>query len=97
MRNQIQVQINKLEIARSWQNTKHPYIIFNSDRQTFTFMGIYLDRRKYKFIDPNTSEIMNETEIQITKGANRYDNFNKFPRTKKINSLRFVMGLDSQK
>jgi E3 ubiquitin-protein ligase RNF213 len=104
--NQIQVQINKLEIARSWQNTKHPYIIFNSDRQTFTFMGIYLDRRKYKFIDPNTSEIMNDTEIQITNTLRIsllkeriaiYDNFNEFPRTKKINSLRYVMGLDSQK
>ena len=102
--NQIQVQINKLEVARSWQNTKHPYIIFNSDRQTFTFMGIYLDRRKYKFIDPNTNEIMNDTEIQINNTLRInllkeripiYDNFNEFPRTKKINVLRYVMGLDS--
>ena len=67
-------------------------------------MGIFLDRRKYKFIDPNTNEIMNDTEVQIQPALRIellkqripiYDNFNEFPRTKKINALRFVMGLDA--
>jgi hypothetical protein len=105
--NQIQIQINKLEIARTWQNTVHPYIVFTSDRETFLFMGVYLDRRKYQFINPNTEEFMEpETDdktppisstlrIELLKHrVSIYDNFNTFPRTKKINSLRRVMGLD---
>ncbi len=41
---ELEVQIDKLEVVRKWENTAHPYIIFNHDRTTFTFMGIYLDR-----------------------------------------------------
>ena len=101
---QVQVQINRLEVSRKWHNSLHPYIIFNADKQTFTFMGIYLDRRQYKFIDPNTNELLNMTEIQIPPNMRIellkqripiYDNFNEFPRTKKINVLRYVMGLDN--
>ena len=41
---ELEIQIEKLAVARKWENTQHPYIIFNNDQQTFTFMGIYLDR-----------------------------------------------------
>jgi hypothetical protein len=101
--NQIQISIHSLEIARRWDLIFHPYIIFNSDRETFTFMGIYLDRRKYKFINPNNNEILEENEYKIKpqlriellrQRVPLYDNFNEFPRTKKINQLRAVMGLN---
>jgi hypothetical protein len=58
--NDLEVQIEKLEIARKWENTAHPYIIFNSDRKTFTFMGIYLDR--YKYIN---AQILNKNFIKL--------------------------------
>jgi E3 ubiquitin-protein ligase RNF213 len=101
--NQIQISIHSLEIARKWDLIFHPYIIFNSDRETFTFMGIYLDRRKYKFINPNNNTILEENEYKIKpqlriellkQRVPLYDNFNEFPRTKKINQLRAVMGLN---
>ena len=103
--NQIQISIHSLEIARRWDLIFHPYIIFNTDRETFTFMGIYLDRRKYKFINPNNNEILEENEYKIKpqlriellrQRVPLYDNFNEFPRTKKINQLRAVMGLNCQ-
>ncbi len=99
---EMEIKIDKLELARKWESITHPYVIFNNDRQTFTFMGIYLDRKKYKFINPNTNQIM-ENDIQITaklriellkQRVPIYDNFNDFPRTRKINQLRTVMGLD---
>lgn len=103
--NRVEIQLDKLEIARHWENMQHPYIIFNADRQTFTFMGIYLDRRDYKFLNPNTKKPIGDTGIVITpqmridllrQKVPIYDNFNDFPRTKKINSLRYVMGLDTR-
>ena len=91
--NQVQIAIHRLELARRWENMTHPYIIFNADRQTFTFMGIYLDRRKYKFINPNTNETMELPDIQLKPNLRIallhqrvpiYENFNEFPRTKKM-------------
>ena len=102
--NQIEIEMHRLEIARRWESIAHPYIIFNSDRETFLFMGIYLDRRQYKFINPNTNEIIETTDNELTaqlriellkKRTPIYDNFNDSPRTKKISCLRNVMGLDS--
>lgn len=103
--NCLEIRMDRLELVRKWENMSHPYIIFNSDQQTFTFMGIYLDRRSYKFINPNTEEPIEGDFIKISpllriellkQKIPIYDNFNHFPRTKKINILRKVMGLDSK-
>lgn len=104
--NRLEIQLDQLELVRRWENMTHPYIIFNSDQQTFTFMGIYLDRRTYRFINPNTEQPMEgndfvniSAQLRIELLKQRvpiYDNFNSLPRTKKINTLRIVMGLDSR-
>ena len=97
--------MHRLEISRKWENMTHPYIIFNSDRRSFTFMGVYVDRRSYKFVNPNTNTPIDIPELQFKSNLRIallnaqipiFENFNSFPRTKKINSLRTVMGLDQQ-
>ncbi|CAF0704523.1 unnamed protein product [Brachionus calyciflorus] len=101
--NRVEIQLDRLEIARNWENMTHPYILFNNDRETFTFMGIYLDRRQYKFINPNNGQIIQSVQINLDANTRIallqqripiYDNFNDYPRTKKVNALRIVMGLD---
>lgn len=103
--NRLEVRMDRLELVRRWENMAHPYIIFNSDAQTFTFIGIYLNRTNYKFINPNTDQplegdfISFSPLVRIELLKNRqpiYDNFNSFPRTKKINTLRIVMGLNAR-
>lgn len=92
-----------LEMSRKWENMTHPYIIFNADHTTFTFMGIYVDRKHYKFVNPNTNEIIDLPELELksnmriallTQRVPIFENFNNFPRTKKINNIRIVMGLN---
>lgn len=101
--NKIQIELDKLAISRRWENLNHPYIILNDDMKTFTFMGIYLDRRSYQFINPNTGEFINDINIDINSNARIallkskvliYDNFNQHGRIKKIQTLCEVMGLD---
>lgn len=103
--NRLEIRMDRLELVRRWENMAHPYIIFNSDQETFTFMGIYLDRRTYKFINPNTEQALEGDFIAISPKLRIellkmyvpiYDNFNSLPRTKKINTLRAVMGLNSR-
>lgn len=102
--NELEIDISKLELARKWENSAHPYILFYERKQAFTLMGIYLDRRLYKFVNPNSNAIMADNEINIPshlriellrKEVPIFDNFNDFPRTRKISLLRKVMGLDS--
>lgn len=103
--NRLEVRMDRLELARKWESMTHPYIIFNHDKQSFTFMGIYLDRRTYKFVNPNTNDPFENDLVKISptlriellkQKVPIYDNFNDFPRTKKINALRLVMGLDNK-
>ena len=95
--------MNRLEVSRKWENLTHPYIIFNADGVTFTFMGIFLDRKNYKFVNPNTNEIIDLPELALKSPLRIallqqrvpiFENFNNFPRKKKINDLRTVMGLN---
>ena len=104
--NQIQLSIEQLEIARSWENSSHPYMIPNlPDRESFTFMGIYLNRRNYEFMNPNTNQVFDMLNLKITSTLRIellrqkvpiYDNFDEFPRTKKIAALRNVLGQNNR-
>jgi len=100
--NKLDLMMHRLELVRRWENLSHPYFIFNADKETFTFMGIYLHRKEYKFMNPNTNEILVNNELFIKpqlrielmkEKVPIYDNFNDFSRIKKIKSMRSVMGL----
>ena len=58
--NEIQISMSRLEVhpSRRWESMMHPLLIFNSDDQTFTFMGCYLDRTHKRFVNPNTKEFL---------------------------------------
>ena len=95
--------MHSLEVSRRWENLQHPYIVFHANKKNFAFMGIYLDRRRYQFVNPNTNEVFMIQGLEL-KSTHRiallthripiYENFNEFPVTKKINTLREVMSLD---
>ena len=47
VRNTIEgADMSKLEITRRWERLSHPYILFNADRSTFTFMGLLFGPKK---------------------------------------------------
>lgn len=102
--NRLEIRMDRLELVRRWENMTHPYIIFNSGQHSFVFLGIYMDRRTYEFINPNTDRVMQGNFIKFSpvvriellkKSQPIFDNFNVSSRTKKINVLRNVMGLNT--
>ena len=36
----------------------HPYLFFNSDRMTFTFLGFHIDRQTGNLIDQQTGTVL---------------------------------------
>ena len=38
----------------------HPYLFFNSDRMTFTFLGFYIDRQTGNLIDQQTGRVLDQ-------------------------------------
>ena len=105
--NQIQIAINRFEINenRRWEKMIHPYIIMNSDGQTITFIGIYLDRPTKILVNPHTEEPLGALNPNIPSISSTlfiemlkqrlpiFENFNKQIREKKIISLCNVMGI----
>ena len=105
--NQIQIAISRFEINenRKWENMIHPYIIMNTDSETITFIGVYLNRNTKQLVNPNTGEVLTKINPKIPKIDSAlfirmleqrlpiFDNFNEQIREKKLMSLCRVMSL----
>ena len=105
--NQIQIAISRFEINenRKWENMIHPYIIMNTDSETITFIGVYLNRVTKQLVNPNTGVVLTQLNPKIPRIESSlfikmleqrlpiFDNFNEQIREKKLMSLCRVMGL----
>ncbi|XP_064635715.1 E3 ubiquitin-protein ligase RNF213-like isoform X3 [Lineus longissimus] len=90
-----------LALRRRWESSPHPYIFFNPDGQTFTFLGFNIDRRTGNLIDNQTRQILNTNimsrqlfDALVGNGVKLTENFDTLRRIDKIKRLRNVMGLD---
>lgn len=50
----------------------HPFLFFNADGTTFTFMGFFVDRRTGRLINPQTGQQLDASSM-ITMKAELYD------------------------
>ncbi|KAL3881513.1 hypothetical protein ACJMK2_027945, partial [Sinanodonta woodiana] len=89
----------KYQMRRTWESSPHPYLFFNPDGHTITFLGFNIERSTGNLIDQQTRQVL-ETAIMP---QNLYDslihnkvpiqeNFDSLPREKKIERLCQVMG-----
>ncbi|KAK3585578.1 hypothetical protein CHS0354_036765 [Potamilus streckersoni] len=89
------------KMRRTWESSPHPYLFFNPDGHTITFLGFNIDRNTGNLIDQQTRKVL-ETAIMP---QNLYDSlvrnqvpiqedFDSLPRDKKIERLCRVMGND---
>ena len=46
-----------LQFRRPWETSPHPYLFFNEDGQTFTFMGFTVDRQG-NLVEPGTARVL---------------------------------------
>ncbi|XP_052243455.1 E3 ubiquitin-protein ligase RNF213-like [Dreissena polymorpha] len=93
--------LNRLALRRTWESSPHPYLFFNSDHFTFTFLGFFIDKTTGNLIDLQTSHVLE----QAIMAPNLYDalvrnrvplqeNFDNLQRDQKILKLCNVMGID---
>eukprot|EP00058_Branchiostoma_floridae_P007057 XP_002592545.1 hypothetical protein BRAFLDRAFT_108419 [Branchiostoma floridae] len=90
-------------LRRRWENSPHPYLFFNSDHHTMTFLGFHVDRNG-NIRDPTDNSVLqhNVMKKQLWQGLDLQGvdlnaNFDKMQRVEKIRKLRMVMGLDKGK
>eukprot|EP00058_Branchiostoma_floridae_P009699 XP_002595187.1 hypothetical protein BRAFLDRAFT_101667 [Branchiostoma floridae] len=87
-------------LRRRWENCPHPYLFFNSDRHTMTFLGFNVDANG-DIRDPTDNSVLQHRfmtkplrQSLVVQRVELQDNFEKKQRSAKIDKLRKVMGLD---
>ncbi|XP_053396017.1 E3 ubiquitin-protein ligase rnf213-alpha-like [Mercenaria mercenaria] len=90
------------QMRRTWESSPHPYLFFNWDRLTFTFLGFNIQKASGNLIDQQTGNVLEESIMQsnLYEALERnhvplQEHFNLIPREEKIKKLRGVMGKPS--
>ncbi|XP_036971896.1 E3 ubiquitin-protein ligase rnf213-alpha-like isoform X2 [Acanthopagrus latus] len=90
-------------IRKRWESEPHPYIFFNDDHMSMTFIGFHLklnDQKRVDAINPLTGEVIKQNIMtrQLYNGLklqrvpfNR--DFDQLPRADKIETLCSVLGV----
>ena len=86
---------------RKWENNSHPYIFFNPDRHTMTFLGFHISRQGHLVDSDNPSHVLEAnimlpqlTQILTDNKVNLHENFNKLDKLQKIMKLAGVIGIE---
>ena len=86
-------------IRRSWERTPHPYLFFNEDRQSITFVGLKITRGGH-LVDSRKGRVLRSRVMSrdlstalYTQGFRLQENYEMWTKERKISSLCNVMGL----
>lgn len=93
----------RLTIRRRWETEPHPYIFFNADHMSMTFLGFHVERNPrdniLSAIDPVTKSILvgNVMSQELFEGIQRQhislrEDFDDLPRESKIQKISNVVG-----
>ncbi|XP_066519298.1 E3 ubiquitin-protein ligase rnf213-alpha-like [Hoplias malabaricus] len=95
--------LEPFRIRKRWESEPHPYIFFNEDHQSMTFIGFHLNVNDHKgvdAIDPSTNKVIKKNIMtkQLYDGLriNRVPfniNFDDLSRDEKIQCLCSVLGV----
>ena len=86
---------------RRWENNPHPYIFFNPDGHTMTFLGFQISKNGH-LLDSNNQSVIIKKHIMLpqlfnTLSVNRVklqENYNKLSKLEKVAKIASVVGLD---
>ncbi|XP_019133291.1 E3 ubiquitin-protein ligase rnf213-beta isoform X3 [Larimichthys crocea] len=93
----------RLTIRKHWENESHPYIFFNADRSSMSFLGfnvrMVLGRNTLSAVDPQSNKVLIEDvmSVQLLEGLERQgicltEKFDQLPRPEKIRRISCVVG-----
>ncbi|ESO94720.1 hypothetical protein LOTGIDRAFT_232244 [Lottia gigantea] len=95
-------ELTKFQIKRHWESSPHPYIFFNPDHHTMTFLGFNIDRNTGNLVDQQNGQIIKPNlmpkNLYDSLDRNRAplnENFQQLPRLEAISKLCLVMGIES--
>ena len=86
---------------RKWENNSHPYIFFNPDGHTMTFLGFHISNQGH-LLDTDNSSIVIENNIMhpqllkmlATNGVVFQENYHKLNKMQKILKISDVMDIE---
>ncbi|XP_047673206.1 E3 ubiquitin-protein ligase rnf213-beta isoform X2 [Tachysurus fulvidraco] len=95
----------RLSIRKRWENESHPYIFFNADRLTMTFLGFHVKQgstqHSVNVVDPQTDKVLMGNVMSLdlltglkNQGISFSEDFDKLPRKTKIKKISLVVGAD---
>ncbi|KAL3881512.1 hypothetical protein ACJMK2_027944 [Sinanodonta woodiana] len=89
------------QMRRTWESSPHPYLFFNPDGHTITFLGFNIERRTGNLIDQQTKQVLdtaimpqNLYDSLVRNRVPIQEDFDSLPRKEKIERLCLVMGND---
>jgi hypothetical protein len=93
--------LGQYEIRRHWEQSSHPYLLFNDDRHSITFVGVQINRDGH-LLDPQTGNTL-DTEMMTrdlstalyTQGFRLQENYDAWDKRRKIEELSRVMGVNA--
>nr|XP_034315108.1 E3 ubiquitin-protein ligase rnf213-alpha-like isoform X1 [Crassostrea gigas] len=92
--------LKEFQMRRTWEKSPHPYLFFNPDRNTMTFVGFSVDRWTGNLIDFSTKATIEEGILPKQLGialyqnkVNMNENFDALTREEKLHKLCSVMGV----
>ncbi|PVD28712.1 hypothetical protein C0Q70_11306 [Pomacea canaliculata] len=95
--------IEQYELRRTWESSPHPYIFFNPDANSMTFLGFSIEPRTFNLMDQQTGQvlvpaIMNAALFHclILNRVPLTENFDVLPRDDRLLRLYRVVGLHDE-
>ncbi|XP_022783821.1 E3 ubiquitin-protein ligase rnf213-alpha-like [Stylophora pistillata] len=93
-------EVKQFILRRHWETSSHPYIFFNQDRITMTFVGFHIDPNG-NLIDPDRRVIIQQnlmsrhlrTGLHVQK-VDMQTNYESWSKGQKIEKLCGVMGVE---
>ncbi|KAK7494871.1 hypothetical protein BaRGS_00013998, partial [Batillaria attramentaria] len=94
------VDIEQYEMRRTWESSPHPYIFFNPDEHSMTFLGFSIDAASGNLVDQQTGRVLEQgimtRQLYQSLMLNRVpltENFDVLPREDRLLRLYRVLGL----
>ncbi|KAL8623379.1 hypothetical protein ACOMHN_065913 [Nucella lapillus] len=95
--------IQQYEMRRTWESSPHPYIFFNPDKNTMTFLGFSVDPYTGNLTDQQTGQVLEQgimnRQLYQALTFNRVplnENFDDLPREDRLLRLYRVLGVEDR-
>ncbi|KAL8581505.1 hypothetical protein ACOMHN_042898 [Nucella lapillus] len=92
--------IEQYEMRRTWESSPHPYIFFNSDGHSMTFLGFSIEQATGNLVDHQTGRVLEQGimtrelyQILLAYKVPLSENFDVLPREDRLVRLYHALGL----